>query len=161
MESISYHEKSAVHLLAKQCHRVNLCPEKNPANLAKQQLLKQQILFEKCTHCIKEQEVTSNYQWLSDLDEVKGLTVGATYQNIKACSTFTKCNATTTQSQVADKLTEAKFVTVKLKDDYNGWKEAVLFHHSKTSHFIWNIAALQSTVKLNYSYSSFLFLVQK
>ena len=38
---ISYHEKRAAHLLAKQCHRVNLCPEKTPANLARHQLLKQ------------------------------------------------------------------------------------------------------------------------
>ena len=40
-ELISYHEKSAGHLLAKQCHKGNLQPEKNPPNLAHQQLLKQ------------------------------------------------------------------------------------------------------------------------
>jgi len=40
-ESISYHEKSAAHLLAKQCQKANLCSEKNPANLAQQQQFKQ------------------------------------------------------------------------------------------------------------------------
>ena len=41
MESISSHKKSAAHLPAKQCHRGNLHPEKTPADLAQQQVLKQ------------------------------------------------------------------------------------------------------------------------
>ena len=43
----------------------------------------------------------------SDLDEVKGLTIGATYRNSKACGTFTKYIATAAQSQVAEELTNA------------------------------------------------------
>ena len=40
-ESISYHEKSAAHLLAIKCRRAKLHPEKTPAYLARQQMLKQ------------------------------------------------------------------------------------------------------------------------
>ena len=40
-ESIAYHEKSAAHLLAQQCHKAKQHPEKMPANLVRQQMLKQ------------------------------------------------------------------------------------------------------------------------
>ena len=40
-ESIAYHEKSAAHLLAQQCHKAKQHPEKTPANLVRQQMLKQ------------------------------------------------------------------------------------------------------------------------
>ena len=40
-ESIAYHEKSAAHLLAQQCHKAKIHPEKTPANLVRQQMLKQ------------------------------------------------------------------------------------------------------------------------
>ena len=116
-ELISYHEKSAAHLLAKQCHRGNLHPEKTPANLARQQLLKQytsklRLLFRNAHAVSKNKKSLADYQWLCDLDEVKGLTVGATYRNTKACGTFSKYIATAAQNQVADELKTAKFVSV-------------------------------------------------
>ena len=40
---------------------------------------------------------------------MKGLAIGATYRNSKACGTFTKYIATAAQSQVAEELTTAKF----------------------------------------------------
>ena len=40
-ESIAHHENSAAHKLASQCHKANKIQKKNPAYLARQQLLKQ------------------------------------------------------------------------------------------------------------------------
>ena len=40
-ESITYHKNSASHKLASQCHKAKQNPEKTPAYLARQQLLKQ------------------------------------------------------------------------------------------------------------------------
>lgn len=120
-ESISYHEKSSAHNLAKQCHKGKVQPEKPPANLARLQMLKQytgklRLLFRNAHAVAKNKKSLSDYQWLCDLDEVKGLTVGATYRNVKACSTFTKYIATTAQDQVADELKKSKFVSVTTSD---------------------------------------------
>lgn len=116
-ESISYHEKSAAHLLAIKCHRAKLHPEKTPAYLARQQMLKQyygklRLLFRNAHALAKNKKSLSDFKWLCDLDEAKGLTVGATYRNIKACRTFTKFIAETAQDQIADDLKQAKFVSV-------------------------------------------------
>ena len=53
--------------------------------------------------------MAADHQWLFDLNEVKGLTFGATYRNTKAGGTFTKCIATAAQNQVA---AELKFASV-------------------------------------------------
>lgn len=116
-ESIAYHEKSAAHLLAQQCHKAKIHPEKMPANLARQQMLKQytgklRLLFRNAHAVSKNKKSLADYRWLCDLDEVKGLAIGATYRNSKACGTFTKYIATAAQSQVAEELTNAKFVSV-------------------------------------------------
>ena len=116
-ESIAYHEKSAAHLLAQQCHKAKIHPEKTPANLARQQMLKQytgklRLLFRNAHAVSKNKKSLADYRWLCDLDEVKGLAIGATYRNSKACGTFTKYIATAAQSQVAEELTNAKFVSV-------------------------------------------------
>ena len=116
-ESIAYHEKCAAHLLAQQCHKAKIHPEKTPANLARQQMLKQytgklRLLFRNAHAVSKNKKSLADYRWLCDLDEVKGLAIGATYRNSKACGTFTKYIATAAQSQVAEELTNAKFVSV-------------------------------------------------
>ena len=112
-ESIAYHEKSAAHPLAQQCHKAKIHPEKTPANLARQQMLKQytgklRLLFRNAHAVSKNKKSLADYRWLCDLDEVKGLAIGATYRNSKACGTFTKYIATAAQSQVAEELTTAK-----------------------------------------------------
>lgn len=63
----------------------------------------------------KNKKSPADYRWLCDLDEVKGLTIGATYGNSKACGTFTKYITTAAQSQVAVELTNAKFLSVGLR----------------------------------------------
>lgn len=90
-------------------------PEKHPANLAWQQMLKQytgklRLLFRN-GHTVSK-KLLVDYWWLCDLDEVKGLAIGATYRNSKACGTFTKYIATAAQNQVAVELTNATFVSV-------------------------------------------------
>ena len=94
-----------------------LHPGKTPAFLARQQLLKQysgklRLLLRNAHALAKNKKPLSEFKWLCDLDEAKGLTVGATYRNTKARSTFTKCIAATAQDQVADDLKQAKFVSV-------------------------------------------------
>ena len=77
-ESIAYHEKSAAHLLVQQCHKAKIHPEKTPANLARQQMLKQytgklRLLFRNAHAVSKNKKSLADYRWLCDLDEVKGL----------------------------------------------------------------------------------------
>ena len=79
-ESIAYHENSAAHKLASQCHKAKQNPEKTPAYLARQQLLKQfnrklRLLFRNAHAFAKHKKSISDYNWLCDLDEAKGLTL--------------------------------------------------------------------------------------
>ena len=60
----------------------------------------------------KHKKSISGYNWLCDLDEAKGLTLGRTYRNINACTTFIKYIATTAKDQVADEIKKTKFVSV-------------------------------------------------
>lgn len=104
-------------LMAQQCHKAKIHPEKTPANLARKQMLKQytgklRLLFRNAHAVSKNKKSLADYRWLCDLNEVKGLAIGATYRNSKACGTFTKYIATAAQSQVAEELTNAKFVSV-------------------------------------------------
>ena len=75
----------------------------------KQYTGKLRLLFRNAHAVSKNKKSLADYQWLCDLDEVKGLAIGATYRNSKACGTFTKYIATAAQSQVAEELTTAKF----------------------------------------------------
>ena len=70
------------------------------------------LLFRNAHAVSKNKKSLADYRWLCDLDELKGLATGATYRNSKACGTFTKYIATAAQSQVAEELTNAKFVSV-------------------------------------------------
>lgn len=70
------------------------------------------MLFRNAHAVAKNKKSLADNRWLCDLDEVKGLTIGATYCNSKACGTFTKYIATAAQSQVCTELVNAKFVSV-------------------------------------------------
>ena len=57
--------------------------KKTPANLARQQMLKQytsklRLLFRNAHAVSKNKKSLADYRWLCDLDEVKGLAIGAT-----------------------------------------------------------------------------------
>lgn len=80
--------------------------------MLKQYTGKLRLLFRNAHAVSKNKKSLADYRWLCDLDEVKGLAIGATYRNSKACGTFTKYIATAAQSQVAEELTNAKFVSV-------------------------------------------------
>ena len=80
--------------------------------MLKQYSGKLRLLFRNPHALAKNKKSLSDFKWLCDLDEAKGLTVGATYRNIKACRTFTKFIAETAQDQIADDLKQAKFVSV-------------------------------------------------
>ena len=80
--------------------------------MLKQYTGKLRLLFRNAHAVSKNKKSLADYRWLCDLDEVKGLAIGATNRNSKACGTFTKYIATAAQSQVAEELTNAKFVSV-------------------------------------------------
>ena len=97
--------------------RQNKIQKKTPAYLARQQLLKQysgklRLLFRNTHAVAKHKKSISDYNWLCDLDEAKGLTLGRTHRNINACTTFMKYIAITAKDQVADEKKKAKFVSV-------------------------------------------------
>ena len=91
-------------------------PEKNPrifseATVAK--TVQREIEVEVEARAVaKHKKSISGYNWLCDLDEAKGLTLGRTYRNINACTTFIKYIATTAKDQVADEIKKTKFVSV-------------------------------------------------
>ena len=100
---------------------------------AKQYTGKLRLLFRNAHAVSKNKKSLADYQWLCDLDEVKGLAIGATYRNSKACGTFTKYIATAAQSQVAEELTNAKFVSVtsdSATDSSITEQEIVFVHYS-------------------------------
>ena len=110
-------ENSAAHKLASQCQKAKQNPEKTLAYLARQQLLKQysgklRSLFRNAHAVAKHKKSISDYNWLCDLDEAKGLTLGRTYRNINTCTTFIQYIATSAKDQVADEIKRAKFVSV-------------------------------------------------
>ncbi|KAK2564489.1 hypothetical protein P5673_011931 [Acropora cervicornis] len=55
----------------------------------------------------KHKKSISDYKWLCDLDEAKGLTLGRTYRNINSCTTFIKYITRTAMDQVADEMKKA------------------------------------------------------
>ena len=80
--------------------------------MLKQYSGKLRLLFRNAHGVAKHKKSLSDYNWLCDLDEAKGLTLGQTYRNSKACSTFVKYIAMTAMDQVADEIKKAEFVSV-------------------------------------------------
>jgi len=111
-EYFAYHENGAAQKLAFQCHKAKQNPEKKPAYFARQQSLKQysgklRLLFRNSHVDAKHKKSISDYKWLCDLDEPKGLTLGRTYRNINSCTTFIKYITKTAMDQVADEMKKA------------------------------------------------------
>ena len=80
--------------------------------MLKQYSGKLKSLFRNAPAVAKHKKSISDYNWLCDLDEAKGLTLGRTYRNINTCTTFIQYIATSAKDQVADEIKRAKFVSV-------------------------------------------------
>ena len=70
------------------------------------------MLFRNAHAFAKHKKSISDYNWLCDLDEAKGLTLGKTYRNINARTTFIKYITTTAKDQITDKIKKAKLVSI-------------------------------------------------
>lgn len=56
-------------------------------------------------------EAFSDFVWMCQLDEVKGVNAGSTYRNDKSCSAFIRSISAVERLSTADKLNEADFLT--------------------------------------------------
>ena len=97
----------------------------------------------------KHKKSISGYNWLCDLDEAKGLTLGRTYRNINACTSFIKYIATTAKDQVADEIKKTKFVSVTsdgATDASIMEQEIVFVHYSSKGEPVAKFAGLRQPV---------------
>ena len=116
-ESIKLHESSNSHLFAVQKHVNEQTPLEAPAVKAKLSMNKQildrlTILF-LTVHAINIQaRPSTDYCWLTDLDEVKGLNVGTSYQNHVQAKEFASAIADVQRREIRVNLEESKYATV-------------------------------------------------
>ncbi len=116
-ETISLHENSKAHKEASKIQAREQHPEQAEGHQAKKTLhakefSKMSILFRNAHALAKYRRPFSDFVWLTNLDEAKGLKVGQTYRNEKACRTFTKYIAQNASEKVLKYANEAKFLSI-------------------------------------------------
>ena len=116
-ESLIYHEKSNAHAVATKCFQAKCEPDSAPAKVALKKLNSQyseklRILFRNAQALAKHMKPFRDFTWLCDLDEVKGLNLGQTYRNEKACKTFTEYIASDSRDSLKDNMKQLKFISV-------------------------------------------------
>ena len=117
LESIKYHESSNSHVYAANKYVNEQKPDQAPAvkaqlSLNKQALARLAILF-RTLHAINIQaRPTTDYCWMTDLDEVKGLNVGGVYRNTSRAKEFTSVIAEVLRREIKSDLQTYKFASV-------------------------------------------------
>ena len=110
------------------------------------------MLFRNANAFAKHKKSISDYNWLCDLDEAKGLTLGKTYRNINACTTFIKYITTTAKDQIADKIKKAKLVSITSDGATNAsitGQEIVLVRYSSKGEPVTKFEGLWQPVSLD------------
>ena len=113
---------------------------------------KLRLLFRNAHAFAKHKKSISDYNWLCDLDEAKGLTLGKTDCNINACTTFIKYITTTAKDQIADKIKKAKLVSITSDGATNASiteQEIVLVRYSSKGEPVTKFAGLWQPVRLD------------
>ena len=97
-ESITCHEGTNMHYLASQKYKNEMQPSEASAAKACQSLNK--VLFPKLQHLFRNVHALnvqarpfSDYVWMNELDEQKGLQLGERYRMAYACREFTSAIA--------------------------------------------------------------------
>ena len=117
LESIKLHEESHNHKLAKAIVAAKKQPHETPAvkflrTLNNKTLDKFTKLF-KTSHALENHnQPFTDYNWLCQLDEAKGLKIGKTYRNSKSATHFMKAIAQVERKSLASAVKTAKFVSV-------------------------------------------------
>ena len=117
LESIKIHEKSSNHLKAITIVAAKSEPEKTPAfkmicSLNKDTLEKLSKLFRTCHALAVYNRPYTDYTWLCELDETKGVNLGKTYRTAEYAKVFTHNIANVERNKVSDQIRNAQFVTV-------------------------------------------------
>ena len=117
LESVKIHETSATHIKATQILSAKSEPEKTPAykmicTLNKETIEKLSKLFRTCHGLAMHNRPYTDYTWLSELDETKGLSLGKTYRTTEYAKVFTHFIADVERKKVTNQINNAQFVTV-------------------------------------------------
>ena len=117
LESITCHEGTNMHYLASQKYKNEMQPSEAPATKACQSLNK--ALFRKLQHLFcnvhalnVQARPFSDYVWMNELDEQKGLQLGERYRMAYACREFTSAIANVSQLDISKYLASCNFVSV-------------------------------------------------
>ena len=118
-ESLARHQESSNHRLAIEITHAKKNPFATPAakiisDLNKDVIDKMCILFRNAHALAVQNRPLSDFVWMTLLDQSKGISVGNTYLNIKSVKQFQACIADVTRSQMRDKISTAKFLSVLL-----------------------------------------------
>jgi hypothetical protein len=70
------------------------------------------LLFRNAHGIGKKCKPFSDYEWMGELDEKKGLNVGRNYRSDKQCRNFIAAIATVERQKLANQINDAKFVSV-------------------------------------------------
>ena len=117
LESIKIHETSSNHLKAITIVAAKSEPEKTPAfkmicSLNKDTLEKLSKLFRTCHALAVYNRPYTDYTWLCELDETKGVNLGKTYRTAEYAKVFTHYIANVEREKVSDQIRNSQFVTV-------------------------------------------------
>lgn len=121
------HEKTAFHKRAAEVYKADAIAKSQPIDVANsdagralkalKELESKAVSYRiRNAHAvIKANRPFSDYKWLCDLDEAKGLDLGDTaYGNDKACAVFVECMADYERKKILDHVESAKFFSIAM-----------------------------------------------
>ena len=116
LDSIRKHETSKQH---QHCALIAEAKSQNPSESSASKIIiklnteiiqKLEKMFRNCHALIIKNRPLSDFGWLCELDEKKGLTLGSTYRNTESAKKFIKAIADTEFSKVSSLVQESKFL---------------------------------------------------
>lgn len=117
-DALTTHEKSEGHKYAVEITASRNKPqgessaEKILHSLNKATVSKLEKLFRNAHAVAKKSRPITDYVWLCELDEQKGVHLGSTYKNHKSCKEFMVSIAEVERYKIEEKLAEVKFCTI-------------------------------------------------
>ena len=109
-ESSKQHTKNALIAAAKSKSKAESAAGKLVLKLNAAVVDKLSKMFRNCHALVIKNRPISDFDWLCDLDDMKGLNLGQTYRNNEAAKMFIKSIAELEFQRVSSKIQESKFV---------------------------------------------------
>ena len=122
LESIRKHEKSQAHMKCARIASANKAPpntsiaEKTLSLLNRAQSEKMDKLFRTAHAIAKKGRPFTDYVWVFDLDEMKGIDIGKTYRNHTQVRCFVAYIAAVERSHIHNQFADARFSLFFLMD---------------------------------------------